>query len=242
MVPNVDSLSYRSIPCPLLVKILETGKVQARDGTDIPVSMNIKAEYAAALYNTVLAHRPKTVVEIGMALGVSTLSILAALQTLNEGGRLISIDPGQTATYGGIGVANVERSGMAAQHTLIEQFDYLALPQLLQSQQRIEFAYIDGWHTFDYTLLDFFYLDKMLDVNGVVGFNDCGYQAVNRVLNFVRTHRKYQEFKVGLPVDFSSKRNPGIAIARRILRFSHEDRYFKKTSSEEPTWNFYARF
>jgi predicted O-methyltransferase YrrM len=216
--------------------------VQDRNGKEIPVAGNIKADFAAALYAAVMAHRPKRVVEIGMAAGISTLSILTALRELNEGGQLISIDPGQNTYYGGIGAANIERAGVETQHVLMEEFDYVALPQLLASKQKIQFAYIDGWHTFDYTLLDFFYLDKMLEVNGIVGFNDCGYRAVNRVLNFVRTHRKYQEIDVGLSADYSSKRNPAIALARRALRFSHADRYFKKTSSEEPDWNFYARF
>ena len=60
--------------------------------------------------------------------------------------------------------------------------DYLALPQLVGDRQTIQFAYIDGWHTFDYTLLDFFYVDKMLDPGGVVAFNDCALPSVRRVI------------------------------------------------------------
>jgi hypothetical protein len=26
---------------------------------------------------------------------------------------------------------------------------------------QVDFAFMDGWHTFDYTLLDFFYTDKL---------------------------------------------------------------------------------
>ena len=51
----------------------------------------------------------------------------------------------------------------------------------------LESAAVDGWHTFDYALLDFWYADKMLDVNGVVGFNDCGWRAVSKAIGFVLT-------------------------------------------------------
>jgi len=41
-----------------------------------------------------------------------------------------------------------------------EDFDFKVLPRLLESGKKIDFAYIDGWHTFDYTLLDWCYIDR----------------------------------------------------------------------------------
>jgi hypothetical protein len=82
---------------------------------------------------------------------------------------------------------------MEAGHQLIEEVDYIALPELVKRKCRIDFAYIDGWHTFDYVLLDFFYIDKMLNTQGIVAFNDAGYLSVHRVLKFMISHRKYRE-------------------------------------------------
>jgi predicted O-methyltransferase YrrM len=42
----------------------------------------IALEYAIGMYRTVLARRPKTVLEIGMASGASTITILSALSVL----------------------------------------------------------------------------------------------------------------------------------------------------------------
>ncbi|HET9729781.1 MAG TPA: class I SAM-dependent methyltransferase, partial [Acidimicrobiia bacterium] len=124
-------------------------------------------------------------------------------------------------------------------HRLIEAFDYVALPDLLRAGTAIEFAYIDGWHTFDYTLLDFFYLDKMLQPGGIVAFNDCHYPAVEKVTSFVVRHRRYVEEDVGIP-------------ARRIVRarwhrligrwVNVNDRYFRKLEAWEPDYKFYAPF
>lgn len=37
-----------------------------------------------------------------------------------------------------------------------------------------------GWHTFDHTLLAWWYVDKMLPAGGIVGFNDCDWQPWRR--------------------------------------------------------------
>jgi predicted O-methyltransferase YrrM len=243
MTTTAPNASLQVLPCPLLQKILATGNVQTLQGADVALG-GLNAEYAIALYSAVKACRPKTVIEIGMASGTASLAILAALNEIGDGGRLISLDPFQNdpkAPWYGIGVANVQRAGFTASHTLLEQYDYLALPQMIATGQRIQFAYVDGWHTFDYTLLDFFLLDKMMDPNGVVGFNDCGYRAVDRVLRFIKTHRKYDEIDVGLAKDYRG-RNLAISLVRRVLRFSQSDRYFIKREEYEPTCNFYARF
>lgn len=229
-----------SIRCPLLKRILETGKVQDGDGKDVDASGAIAPVLAAALNGAVKRFRPKTALEVGMANGVGSLSILSALDEIGDEGRLISVDPNQTAHWRGVGLLNVRRAGFSGRHTLREQMDYFALPALLTEGQRIQFAYIDGWHTFDYTLLDFFYVDKMLDVGGVVAFNDCGYRAVNRVLRFVRTHRRYQPVDMGLARDFG--KNWRSRLGRRLADISHEDRYFQKIEQFEPPWDFYARF
>jgi hypothetical protein len=236
--------SVEAIPCPLLQNILVNGNVENPQGKVVSLVGSITSDYAVALYGAVKATRPKAIVEIGMASGVASLAMLAALHEIGEGGRLISIDPFQNAPdapWSGIGVANIQKSGFAGSHTLIEKYDYVALPQLVADRQRIQFAYIDGWHTFDYTLLDFFFVDKMMDPNGVVGFNDCGYRAVDRALRFVKTHRKYSEINVGLAANYRG-RNPAISLARRLLRFSQSDRYFRKIEEYEPGWHFYARF
>jgi predicted O-methyltransferase YrrM len=215
--------------CPTLKEMLETRLAHTADGTRIAIISNISQAYAEALYKTVLEHRPEIALEIGMAFGISSLAILSALAANGSDGKLITIDPNQSSDWSSCGRTAVARAGFSARHELIEAFDYSALPRLLDSGLKIGFAYIDGWHTFDYTLLDWWYVDKMLPMGGIVAFNDCGFPAVDKVIQFVLTHRSYVEIDVGLP---------------RVLKEGRraEDRYFRKTGSEEPAWNFFAPF
>ncbi|NJL87062.1 MAG: class I SAM-dependent methyltransferase [Leptolyngbyaceae cyanobacterium SM1_1_3] len=213
----------------VLQELIETRTAYNQAGQPISMHSNIPLPFAEALYQTVLAQRPAIAIEIGMAFGISTLSILTALRSLN-GGRLISIDPVQSSTWQGCGAAAVERAGLQYFHQLIEEPDYTALPQLLRTGCQVDFAYIDGWHTFDYTLLDFWYLDKMMQVGGIVGFNDCDWPAIDKAIRFVLSHRRYEEVNVGLRSIEPTAQCPC------------EDRYFRKLEHWEPKWDFFAEF
>lgn len=236
--------------CPVLQEIMDSQSAYSQLGEQIPINSNIPLAYAEALYQTILQANPSIVLEVGMAFGVSSLAILSALRDGSRDGRLISIDPFQSSKSGwqGCGLTTIARAGFEKRHELIEDYDYNALARLLAANFKIDFAYIDGWHTFDYAFVDWWYIDKMLRVDGIVGFNDCGWRSVDTVIRFVLSHRKYSEINTGLPVtlaNYSRKRE----LLRRLVfgrkeewyRRS-EDRYFKKTVDWEPRWDFFAPF
>jgi hypothetical protein len=216
---------------PLIEEILTSGVSTDAEGVERPMeNSSIPLGYAKALHRVAFDVNPEMALEVGCARGISTMAILSGTR-----GSLISIDPAQSTSFHNLGVLHVERAGYAERHALVEDVDYFALPQLLANGFRCQLAYIDGWHTFDYTLLDFFYIDKMLDYQGVVGFNDCSFPAIHRVLNFVLSHREYEEIDVGLGRTFQS------AEAEAEGR-STEDRYFRKMALTEPPDAFYAPF
>lgn len=222
-----------------------TSTVVTETGERVAAHSQLPLALAEALYRTVLTERSEACLEVGLGFGASTLAILAALDQLGRG-RLTSIDPKQTTQFGGAGLVTIERAGFAPRHRLIEEPSHLALPQLLRENAHIDLAYIDGWHTFDYTLVDLFYIDKILRVGGVVGFNDCWFQSVHRVIGFLLTHRRYEEIEVGLPKHYVGYRRRTRIKARLrgidlpLRNFS--DRYFRKLEDWEPNWDFYADF
>ncbi len=234
--------------CPVLKEMLESQFALTDEGIQIPIHSNIPLTYAVALYETVLRARPIIALEVGMAFGVSTLAILAALRDGGQPGKLISIDPDQSTDWSGCGLYAVARAGLSEWHEFVEDYDYHVLPRLLSSGLRIDFAYLDGWHTFDYALLDWWFVDKMLSVGGIVGFNDCGWPAVDKVIKFVLTHRKYAEIDVGLRAEYASQRGGrnlplGLTSDDKDASLRRaEDRYFKKEMSWEPKWDFFSPF
>ena len=219
---------------------LRRGTVTDADGNEVALSSAIWEQHALALHRVVRDRRPRTALEIGMGHAISTLAILSALDEVG-GGSLISIDPNQGTDWRNEGRRNVDQAGLSQYHRVVEEPDYLALPDLLRAGVQVDFAYVDGWHTFDHVVLNAFYIDKMLPTGGVVGFNDCGFPAVWKALRFLTSHRHYREIDVGLDRNYASS-NPVKSMVRRALRASHEDRYFRKEDDWAPPWNYYKRF
>ena len=231
------------IACPndVLRRMYASGQVLDAEGKPQPLRDAITPAYADALYRFVLQNKPRTVVEIGLSYGASTLGILTALRDGGSRGKLISIDPFQNRYEKGIGLLNIKRAGLESLHEFIEKPSHAALPELLAKGVQIDFSYVDGFHIFDYVLLDFFYLDKMTPPGGAIAFNDCGWRSIHRVIRFIRTHRKYEEVDVGLPSNYRG-RNLFFSVARWLARRSNSDRYFRKVENWEPDGNFFKSF
>jgi hypothetical protein len=225
----------------LLQEVYESGEVTLSDGSRSRVHSQITRVNAEGLHRAVLQLRPERVLEVGAAYGLASVAILSALEELDGKGTLVSIDPYQRERFRDGGLALVARAGLAHRHEFIGDFDYLALPELVRCGRRFDLVYIDGYHSFDFVLVDYFYSDLMLDVGGVVGFNDCGWKSVFRVLRFIQSHKDYEEIDVGIPPDYGS-RNPLFALGRRLLGFNRADRYFRKRSEHTPPNNYYAHF
>jgi predicted O-methyltransferase YrrM len=72
---------------------------------------------------------------------------------------------------------NLRRAGFEDLITFYPEPSYRCLPRLEASQETFDFAFVDGMHTFDYVFTDFFYIDKMLPVGGVIVFDDVYYPS-----------------------------------------------------------------
>lgn len=226
----------------VLDEALMDGKVQHPDGTLLDVTANISLANGEALRRFVCNRRPKLVIEIGMAYGVSTLQILAGLLEAGGDGRLISIDPYLNWDTGHkVALNQVERAGVAHLHEHRRDMSQIILPAMLAEGVSPDFIYIDGRHNFEYVFTDLFYADQMLPPNGVVAFNDAGWRPVHKVIQFVKKFRKYEELDVGLEKTFRS-RNLLFSIAKRLQGRSTHDRYFRKIEDWDPPFGWHAAF
>ena len=203
-----------------------------------PIEAAIPPNFAAELTRQVSAAAPRLAIEIGMANGLSSVAILAGLPV---GSKLLSVDPFQYNEYRGAGVKLVAATDRSSDHTLVEELDYLALPELLRQGVVADFIYIDGMHTFDYVALDAFYADKLMPVGGVVAFNDCGFRSIHKFLRFFRQHRHYAELPTSLPRDCRGS-SPLVTMLRTIQGRSNQDRYFRKLDIWEGEHNFFRNF
>lgn len=178
----------------VLEDLYQHGECTDLEGQIRKVTGGVTKSHARILQDVIKVAQPVvTSLETGVAFGLSTLAICEALQASGlEGVKHYGIDPEQITVHGGSAIANLRRAGLSQYFELIESPSHLALPKLLEAGTRLDFAFIDGWHTFDYTLLDFFYIDKMLRPGGCVVLHDTEWPSKMKVIGYIMTHRRYR--------------------------------------------------
>jgi predicted O-methyltransferase YrrM len=177
---------------PLVEEILRSKQVRTADGlATLPLKDSINIEIGNLLQKLIVDKRPSVSLEIGLAYGLSTLFICEALAQVG-GQRHIAIDAFQSSMWSGIGLHNVRSAGFGNLLELREELSQDALPRLFAEGVKIDFAYIDGTHTFDQKIVDFFYIDRILNVGGVIAFDDCDWPSIHQVCRFIATNRPYR--------------------------------------------------
>ena len=200
----------------ILEQVREEGRSVDLEGNWKETPCLITTGEGEELHRIALDLKPKFTVEVGLAMGISTLYLLQAIAK-KKCGRLLSMDPFQRSPgFGGVGLMNIRRAGLDGFHLFTERPSQLALPGLLEQGVSADLAFVDGNHLFDYTLLEFFYLDKLLRKDGWIVFHDYRFPSVRACLNFVEANFDYE-------VIATDEKN------LRILR--------KRSHDERPWWH-----
>ena len=177
----------------VLDRILETGQFTGPDGQLLSVRAHISEAQGDMLQRIVRETKPRVSLEVGLAYGVSAMFICDALKMVG-GERHMVIDSHQMTSVwnNGAGLHNLKLAGHAPLIDFYGEESQRALPKLEAQGERIDFAFIDGAHTFDHALVDFFYIDRMLNVGGIVAFDDVGFPCVEKVCRFILKNRNYR--------------------------------------------------
>jgi predicted O-methyltransferase YrrM len=171
----------------VLLQALASKLVFAPDGTTQPQESNISMEEAESLCSAVRSIQPVCSLEIGLAHGISALAILAAIVANGPSGHHYVIDPFQK-NYASCGEAMITLAGFADRHTFLERLPEEVIPHL----PRLQFAFIDASHLFDFTIMEFLLADKKLDVGGVIGLHDLWMPSIQAAVRFILANRAYQ--------------------------------------------------
>ena len=174
----------------LLKEIFTTGLVYDESYKSYKLDSNIDESEGAFLQQLIEEYKPKRTIEIGFAKGISSLYICSALQKI-PGARHTIIDPGQKSVFNNIGVANLKRAGIDF-YDFYEETSDIALPRMLSQGKKFDFGFIDGNHLFEYTLIDFFYINRMMETGGIIVFDDTGFPGVNRAVRYVLNFPVYK--------------------------------------------------
>lgn len=176
----------------------------------------IKSPEMETIVNLIKSNNFVKCLEVGMAFGTSAITILS-----NKKCNLISIDPFQSTQWESNGMKLVKSFNFQSRHTLIEKKSYVALPELLDNNySSFDFIFIDGWHTFDYTLVDFFYSNLLLKIGGIIMIDDALHNGVADCIKYL--NKNYTFYK-----KIDSIRSVGV---------------YKKIREDDRTWNFHSFF
>lgn len=251
---------------PVLERILKTRLVSSLDGAKRELGGEISPEEGYLLQDAIRQTQAVSTLEVGLGYGISTLFILEAIAD-KPGAHHIVMDPNQSRDCAGIGLNNLEEAGYRDIVEFHEQSSHILLPQLERRGIKLDFAFIDGSHLFDYTILEFFYIDRMLRRGGIISFDDASMPAVRKVIRFILTNRCYRIVQC-IPAEATSRQaaryefikwaGGAFPLIRRVIRQDLQepdiDRGFipgaryvalqKDTDDSEETrpWHYYHDF
>lgn len=165
-------------------QLYATGKTETEGGVMKKLVSAVNPAEGKHLYDIVRSRGFTRCLEVGMANGMSTLFIAQAVKD-NGGGLHTAVDPFQQSQWGNTAKHQVKRAGLDGFVRHLESKSFLALPRLLDAGETFQFIFIDGMHTFDYTLLDFFYADLLLEPGGVICVDDVRHSGVGACVDYV---------------------------------------------------------
>ncbi len=180
----------------VLERILHTREVETVEGQRLPLEgSEVPAAEGRWLHAIVTEIKPAVSLEVGLANGLSALFICEALAQQDRA-RHIIIDPYQETDWHAVGLTNLRRAGYGGLVEFYPLPSHQALPQLEARGVTLDFAFVDGMHTFDYALVDFFYIDRMLRVGGVVVLDDTDcYPGLRKLCRFIAKNRAYSVYR-----------------------------------------------
>jgi predicted O-methyltransferase YrrM len=233
----------------VLEKMLQTNLVD--DGNaQIPLHSHMSREEGELIDQAFRAVQPNTSLEIGFAYGVSTLFACDALAANGKAATHIVIDAYQHSEWGGLGLKNIERAGYSRFIDFREELSEIALPHLAATGTRVQAAIIDGYHTFDHALVDFFYVNKMLTPGGIVILDDTDWPSISRLAGHILSYPAYELFGTAKqPGKISVRTKLHRILTRRTLSPGLPRNWdypssmaFRKIAEDERRWDWHANF
>lgn len=245
----------------IIDEIYRTRVVRDNSGKEYKLAAEIDPAEGNYLYQLISSDESivKTI-EVGCAYGLSSLHICEALRDRPNAAHII-IDPVQASSWHGVGISHLERAGIDFFRLLDEPSEF-ALPDLVRNRAgTFDLVFIDGWHTFDHTLVDLFYANSLVRLGGYIVVDDCTWRSVSAAVSYFKNYPAFEEVRYPMLAARSAKQRVAKAIttafrpglARLTLPASVYDRYyrralfpsmvcFKKVAEDTRSWAWYKGF
>jgi predicted O-methyltransferase YrrM len=223
----------------VLERLYRQNEVVHRNGRRMRVvPPGILPQRGEYLFRLVRERRPQITLETGFAYGLSTLFIAEGLRQ-NGRGRHIVIDPHERTRFDGLGLAHVEEANLGPWVTFHDEPSEIRLPKLIEEGVRLDLAFVDGHHLFDYVVTDCLLLGQMLSKGGLLVMDDTNLPGVARACDFFSTNRPDFE-------ELTDASRPG--LLRRLVEGTIPPppklfRVFRRIADTDPrSWDSFVPF
>lgn len=201
-------------------KMIEMFRMVYIENKVVKIHSAIKGEEARSIQETLKKYNCKKCIEVGMAFGISAFYILSTSPDIT----LISIDPNQTKRdrWDSSALKLLKKMDLDKNHELIEKKSYVGLPELLAKygEGSFDFVFIDGFHVFDYTLIDAFYSFLLIKVGGIIMIDDILHNGVAKCVKYMDSNYEF---------------------LKRIPSTKTQAAYIKMKDDDRP-WNYHQPF
>jgi predicted O-methyltransferase YrrM len=176
----------------LLETVFETRTFLTKENMSINIHSETGKEQCKFLQRIISENKFSKSIEIGFAYGISALAI--AEEIVKNNGRHIIIDKFENTVWNGVGLDLICQAGYSQNIDFLEEFSYVALPKLLEEGRTFDFAYIDSTKQLDWLLVDFFFLDKLLEKGGIIVFDDVTFPGIRKLLRYIAQFPDYKVY------------------------------------------------
>lgn len=188
-------------------RLAAEGPPRVRSGGDFE-RVSVPVSDGDVLRDVLLAEKPGTVIEIGLAYGSSALAIAEALVAAGSNeARHVILDAYQKHFHGS-GWAAIAGAGLAGLCSLVEERSQIALPRLLADGFVADAAFVDGSHIFHNVFVDLFYLRELVRPGGLVILDDCSYLSVATAARYFEVNAGWEPELIASPTRLRAFRLP----------------------------------
>jgi predicted O-methyltransferase YrrM len=169
-----------------LEQLFARGEVQAEDESWVPLEPHALAEAdARGIRDLAISERVGTTLEVGLGLGVGTLSLCEALLEVGRpDAHHVVVEPFPSEFFGGAGLRTVRAAGLEHLVEMVQGESQLVLPRLVVEGRRFDFALIDGDHSFQAIFLDLCFADRLVRPRGLVIVDDLWIRAIRLAVSY----------------------------------------------------------
>ncbi len=202
----------------LLEEIFEKGTIEINsNGERIELHSHTPKEQGVFLQNLYEKVNPVRSLEVGLALGISTLFILEkAREKLKTDKTHIVIEP---LPWGNAAIHNIQKEGLSGYVDIRNALSDVVIPAMYLNDERIQFAYVDTTKIFDTIMQDFYFIDKILDVGGVIVFDDASTGGISMVMRFINSLPHYKIVERFQQIEVSKTYSIGAKLFEGLLSF-----------------------